>query len=80
MPEPAVVYIYGPPGCGKTRMLEDIFSKTNGMVYRGTVRVYIWDGASYSSFSNLSSMPDCDYFVITSNLQPDDIPINMHHI
>jgi hypothetical protein len=80
MPSPIVVYIYGQPGCGKTRLLNDVFSTSYGIVYKGTVRISVWDDAGYHSFANLDNLPQCDYLVISSNMQPDDLPIHMDHV
>lgn len=80
MPVPVVVYIYGTPACGKTRTLLDVFGTARGIVYKGNIRIRVWDDAGYQSFSNLGIMDDCDYLVIASNLQPDDLPIHMDHI
>lgn len=80
MPVPIIVYIYGAVGCGKTRMLEDVFATAHGIVYKGNLKISVWDDAGYQCFSNLPIMDDCDYFIIASNLQPDDLPIHMDHI
>lgn len=79
-PAPTIVYIYGRPGCGKTRLLHEVFAANDGIVYKGNVRISIWDDAGYHSFTNLAKMPECDYFVISGNIQPDYIPIHMDHI
>ena len=77
---PIIVYIYGRPGCGKTRLLHEVFETNCGIVYKGNVRINVWDDAGCRSITNLGKLPDCDYFVISGNLVPDDIPIHMDHI
>lgn len=88
-----VVYIYGPAGCGKTTMLEDVAGKImfdTGIVLDG---VCIAGGRNFTIFdsfcssmtagvlSYIQSVAKMDHFVILcSNEQPDNINLHFDHI
>lgn len=73
---PVVVYIYGLSGCGKTKLLLDVFGSSYGIVFRGDVVVYLHDGGWVHPDDTIRA----DYLIMTSDDQPDNIPIHMDHI
>ena len=78
MAAPMIVYIYGRPGCGKSKLLSAVFGKTDGVSYRGAMKVVLMDGVGYGF--TLATIPQCDYLIITSNMQPESIPIHIDHV
>lgn len=85
-----VAYIYGQPGCGKTRMLHDVFDKVTTcvgtigfgedfMVHYAFTSSDVFALETYLSSLELSVSENL-FVVLCCNEQPDDINIHMDHI
>ena len=75
MQKPCVVYIYGPPASGKSRLMYEVFGVSWGTIVTNNTTINIIDDYTGGGL-NLK----CDYVIITSNEEPDEIPIHMDHI
>lgn len=64
-----VVYIYGFPGCGKTKLLTEVFGRNWGSLYRGNLKLLLLDG-EYENYTP-EECNGFDYVIISSNQYPN---------
>ena len=81
MSQPIVVYIYGSAGCGKSRMLDEVFGERSGYVHRGSVKIGLRDDyrTPFAEWWPQKMPMECDYLIIAGDCMPEQITIHIDH-